>query len=82
MKVTQYLGFLGSSERDGNITQVTDYTESPFPPFFFISKHGNFLFWKREEMGPERKERSLSMKFHFFAMCLHQELKAVPQLFQ
>lgn len=82
MKVTQYLGFLGTSEKDGSIIKVTDYTKSPFPTFFFISKHGNFLFWKRGEMDPERKERSLSMKFHFFAVCLHQERKAVPQLFQ
>jgi len=31
-------------------------------------------------MGPERKSSSFSMEFHF-AMCLHQELTAVLQLF-
>lgn len=45
MKVTQYLKFLGTSEKVGS--KIKDYTKSHFPIFFFISKHDNFLSWKK-----------------------------------
>lgn len=57
-KVTQYLGFLGTSEKDGSIIKVTDFTKISFPSFFFISKQGNFLFWKRRKCFQKEKREA------------------------
>lgn len=58
MKFTQYLGFLGTSKNDGSIIKVTDYTKSPFPTFFFISKQDNFLFWKKGKCVQKEKREA------------------------
>lgn len=56
MEVTQYLEFLGTSEKVGNI--IKDYTKSHFLTFSFISKHDSFLTWKGGKWVWEEKREA------------------------
>lgn len=49
------------------------------PPLFLYQQAQCFPLL--EERKNEAKKKSLSIEFHYFTMCLHQELTAVPQLF-